>query len=91
MLVWFTRGAAALFALLVVLMIVNALVLGKWQFWVAAVAFVVVAVGWVVLGNHWNVVNGAGLVVLDARTALTALVMVAAIVAAALSMSTLGD
>ncbi|MDO5495352.1 MAG: hypothetical protein Q4G64_06535, partial [bacterium] len=90
MLLWPTRLAAGVFVLVAIAMVISAVRVGAWQFWLAAACFVGIAYGWVRLGNHWREVNGATRVVQDSTTKLTALVMVAVFVVVSLSFATMG-
>jgi len=84
------RLAAVVFVAVATVLAASGLVMNRWQFWVCAAAFVLVALGWLRLGHHWVKLNGGSFVVLDKYTAFTASAMILLIGVSALAMSTLG-
>lgn len=90
MLMWSLRVAGAVMALVAVIWIVNAVVAGMWQFWVAALSFTVISWAFFRMGSAARDHTMYQPLTREPGVLRAAIIAIIAFVAGALAMSTLG-
>lgn len=90
MLMWSLRIAGAVMALVGVVMAVNAVIIGAWQFWVVALCFAVISWAFFFMGSAARNHTMYQPLTREPGVLRAAIIAIIAFVAGALAMSTLG-